>query len=58
MKVDSEDKATTLNNTTNQKLNNEDEIELSFASFYYSLKVTKGKGKLKKIFLHYLKKSK
>jgi hypothetical protein len=44
------------NTLENEKLKNnistkiivkkENEIELSFASFYYSLKVSKGKGKL------------
>lgn len=41
------------NNNNNDNKENEDkknEIPLSFASFYYSLKVTKGKGK---IFLYF-----
>ena len=57
--VDSNNGTSTSTNPTNEnekkdeKLNNtkklvkkECEIELSFASFYYSLKVSKGKGKL------------
>ena len=46
MQVDSNDTTTTAssNITIENKKNNED--ELSFASFYYSLKVSKGKGKL------------
>jgi hypothetical protein len=35
------------NNINTKKIEKkENEIELSFASFYYSLKVSKGKGKL------------
>jgi hypothetical protein len=35
------------NNINTKKIEKkESEIELSFASFYYSLKVSKGKGKL------------
>ena len=41
--IENEKKDEKINNSESKNLNNQ--IELSFASFYYSLKVSKGKGK-------------
>ena len=40
----SNDKVIDNNDSSNKKQRNDEELPLSFASFYYSLKVLKGKG--------------